>query len=527
MLKHVKRQTSADDGTTWEYFDEGSFNEVYINESRTKVYKIPKSSDDPSDFAPYETVMDQPERAVRLWNEINPGFAAEVYKRGWIAPFIKGVTPTECDIIKLTLEIYEKTGRVVIDALNFDNFVKDKNGNVHCIDIGAALKLESVINEDKSQSSLDFWNEMKNVYNKFFDSYKNTISKLTQILKSLLVLQSERPDIRNVALLENDMGVVQKLTLFYDGKVGFPRGQFLEIFPINLLFVKRIPIFHPLITELNLADDELKVLYLNYLNGSFDITKKIILVHLMRVMKISFSQSIRIILKDNLMVSIIQYLIDRKCFSHECLQLLQMIEARKLLSQDLFRVISILNIETKSEDYNKKLAQNFLAVFYVLGRCNLYSKDRLFKVLENLSFAKSVIRLAKNNKLTPQSFAILSVMNESRIINEHTLDLLLHKGSLKMLEKSIINKKLLFSTQTIKTQQDFDEVMLALMSSLPGCKSTDCDEVTGHTIQPGKNASIDSSLISTQAGIFQNISENKISSGSKLTEGRRKRQKIL
>lgn len=239
----MKRQTSADDGTTWEYFDEGSFNEVYINESRTKVYKIPKSSDDPGDFAPYEKVMDQPERAVRLWNEINPGFAAKVYKRGWIAPFIKGVTPTECDIIKLTLEIYEKTGRVVIDALNFDNFVKDKNGNVHCIDIGAALKLESVINEDKSQSSLDFWNEMKNVYNKFFDSYKNTRSKLIQILKSLLVLQSEGRILEMLLYSRMIWGLCKNWHYSMMEKWGFHVANFEKDFRLIFCLSKGFPSF--------------------------------------------------------------------------------------------------------------------------------------------------------------------------------------------------------------------------------------------------------------------------------------------
>lgn len=142
-----------------------------------------------------------------------------------------------------------------------------------------------------------------------------------------------------------------------------------------------------------------------------------------------------------------------------------------------------------------------------------------------MSFAKSVIRLATNNKLTPQSFAILSVMNDGEIINEHNIRLLMQKGLLENLEKNIIDKKLLFTTQTIKTQQDYNEVMLALMSSLPGCKSTDCNEVIGHTIQPGKNAPVDASLTSTQAGIFQKTPGNDGSSRFKSTEEGRKRLK--
>jgi len=171
---------------------------------------------------------------------MNPGLPAEVYRNGWIAPFIQGESPTETEITDVTLDIYERTGRIVVDAVNFDNVVKEENDNVICIDIGAALKLESFVDEDKSQATRDFWIEMKRQYNKYYDERKIICPALTKKLKALLVLQDKRPDIRNVAILKQDMHIVETLALVYDGKNIFFRDQLKEILPIKLDFVRRI-----------------------------------------------------------------------------------------------------------------------------------------------------------------------------------------------------------------------------------------------------------------------------------------------
>jgi len=47
----------TDDHEKWFFHAQGSFNHVYINKTRTKVYQIPKSSEDPFEFTDYEAPM--------------------------------------------------------------------------------------------------------------------------------------------------------------------------------------------------------------------------------------------------------------------------------------------------------------------------------------------------------------------------------------------------------------------------------------------------------------------------------------
>jgi len=119
----------------WSLLGEGAYNIAYINPQGTLVLKIQKDK-------PYDT--DLPERSVRLWNEINPHCTPEAYvvntKYGmaWVCPFIKGRQATDDEMSNAIIDIYNNTGRIVVDATAKNNFITTHKGKVVCIDIGMA-----------------------------------------------------------------------------------------------------------------------------------------------------------------------------------------------------------------------------------------------------------------------------------------------------------------------------------------------------------------------------------------------------
>ncbi len=139
-------------GEEWTYLGAGSFNHAYVNKDKTEVLKIAKPSDTPEK-------TDTPERSVRLWNEINPTppFAKEIKmedgKKAWTCPFIAGTQPTPEELSKAVIDVFNRTGRIVVDAIVKDNFLKTKDGRIFCVDIGFALDL--AFEETKALAKID------------------------------------------------------------------------------------------------------------------------------------------------------------------------------------------------------------------------------------------------------------------------------------------------------------------------------------------------------------------------------------
>ncbi len=162
-----------------------------------------------------------------MWNTINSGYPARVIYDlrhkpiGWVALFIHGTQPTHEEIAQKLLEIYERTGRIVVDAFITSNFVKTANGNIVCIDVGAAFFLESRpgLAQNHSQVSLDTWNgnaeytPMSGIYRKVFAKHSRII---VDVEKALLYLQMHRPDFRSVSAMLRQGSLINLLALSYD-----------------------------------------------------------------------------------------------------------------------------------------------------------------------------------------------------------------------------------------------------------------------------------------------------------------------
>lgn len=215
----------------WKPLGEGTFNHVYINQNRTKVFKVIKDPDDPNQ-------TDTPERSVRLWNMINSNInpPAEIVtmdnQRGWICPFIAGNPATDNEVSHALIDIYNRTGRVIVDA-HYENFRKTPDNQVVCIDIGMAVQLER--QEDQRMHDMLFspkselayhrrlsivsnraWNDLKTDYNDYFASEKHDSPKTIATTKALLFIKQHRPDILDVSFLKTEPKTVAELAKSWD-----------------------------------------------------------------------------------------------------------------------------------------------------------------------------------------------------------------------------------------------------------------------------------------------------------------------
>lgn len=210
-----------------EYLGSGNFNDVFAfretNESSfTRVFKIQKNDLNGSD-----PLLDTPERSVRLWNQINEGSLSKAavtqeyipdYKVkgkiqkggvrvGWTAPFVKGRNATPIEIENTLIDIYNRCGRTVLDAVVAGNFKTLDNGQVICVDIGMSLRLQKTNEEgveNASFASLAAWDStFKDSYLPWFQelSQQSRYMPVIETTKALFALQQLYPYYVNVDFL--------------------------------------------------------------------------------------------------------------------------------------------------------------------------------------------------------------------------------------------------------------------------------------------------------------------------------------
>ncbi|STX29196.1 Uncharacterised protein [Legionella beliardensis] len=190
------KDSLTDEKGKWVKIGQGSFNIVYYNQENNLVFKVPIQNTDKK-----MAKLDQGKRPQELWNLINSNLkpVAAAYEIegmiGWTCPYIKGKAATDSEISFKLTEIYNKTGRIVIDAMGWQNFItieKGPNrGQTICIDVGLALLLNKSNELPKSQTSLDAWDAYKsNVMDSFSSSkIQYYFPKTVVTIKALLFLQ--------------------------------------------------------------------------------------------------------------------------------------------------------------------------------------------------------------------------------------------------------------------------------------------------------------------------------------------------
>lgn len=220
----------------WTAKYEGSFNNVYrngIDGNGKLIFKLIKEKKTPLKTKPVD-IMDNYARSVRIWNEINPHLPPArievaiidgIQVTGWVSPFIEGTKPSEAEICAKLIDIFNKTGRIIVDATAKNNFIKTPSGEIECIDIGMAVQLEEQdeasligLRRRSSFSSLETWDQMAGVYTDWFvnEEYHATVPQIIQTVKALLFIKTHRRDIVNADFLRSAPDTLAILSKAYD-----------------------------------------------------------------------------------------------------------------------------------------------------------------------------------------------------------------------------------------------------------------------------------------------------------------------
>ena len=202
----------------WVFLGAGSYNKAYRSRDGEEVLKIQKTSD----------ATDAPERSVRLWNAINahippPARLANTeFGSGWVCPFVQGVQASDKEMATALIDIFNNTGRVVVDATAAKNFIRTPTGQVLCVDVGMMLQLERRNDPGfaplrrQSIVSLNMWRDTKSNYEPFLKTCAFTNPDTVNTVKALVFIKDNRPDIYDVNFLKTNPELVRKLAQAYD-----------------------------------------------------------------------------------------------------------------------------------------------------------------------------------------------------------------------------------------------------------------------------------------------------------------------
>lgn len=178
-------------------------------------------------------LTDLPLRSVRLWNLINHDLQpkAEVVdvidKEGrkhtvWACPFVTGRQASDKEMSRALIDVFNSTGRIVLDAMSPKNFVTTAEGKVICIDIGMALNMERRLERKPSMVSLDTLGDaglMRNYRSYYHDpSIVRNYSLAVATVKSLRFLKEHRPDIYDIEFLKDNGRLLNICAKAYDAE---------------------------------------------------------------------------------------------------------------------------------------------------------------------------------------------------------------------------------------------------------------------------------------------------------------------
>ncbi len=217
----------------WEYLAAGSSHAVFCDKEKKLVFKVLIED---VERLPYEGA----ERSVRIWNEINQNIeppAREAHDEmlpeeyaihnpasGWIIPYIEGRQATDEEIKALVLDVYNTTGRILIDATTMGNCLTLANHRCVCVDIDLALKLDKkeadVLSNPlprTSFSSLETWNSFQQKIPEYYGlvEKERLFPSACKLIKALIFIKSTRPDIGNANFL-NGSTELNLLACAYD-----------------------------------------------------------------------------------------------------------------------------------------------------------------------------------------------------------------------------------------------------------------------------------------------------------------------
>ncbi|MBI2786019.1 MAG: hypothetical protein HYX60_06830 [Legionella longbeachae] len=197
LIIDSQSSSSSSQEYLWMALGKGSYNTVWKSNFSTPIplvpnepYKGPWVLKYPifSNVDKISNLMNDKERAVRVWNEINEHLPkAGLYKSGWVAPFFENTRQaTDAEVVLKLIDIYCATRRIILDAATLGNFLTNlDSGEVILVDVDLAIRRSSSLTSMQFAKNLDqrfdaYWNE---------SSLKQTMPKTFEITKNLLYLE--------------------------------------------------------------------------------------------------------------------------------------------------------------------------------------------------------------------------------------------------------------------------------------------------------------------------------------------------
>ena len=223
----------------WIEISEGKHQTARLNLSHTRLFRYPKKPDDSTN---------QPHRLARIWNEMHPDSSFEAFVHndvelalGWVSPFIPGRESTDKEISDEVLNIYQSSGRIVVNAPALNAFTTGLNGKTKCVDVSMALKLGNHLFRSASYESLISAGEMNTIKCPSF-WMQHMAQKINTIytIKALLFIQKYRPDIWDMSFLKIYPSLLERLANAYDleSSVNVALNLLTECKPINFDHLK-------------------------------------------------------------------------------------------------------------------------------------------------------------------------------------------------------------------------------------------------------------------------------------------------
>lgn len=133
---------------TWCFLDEGIYNRIYVSPNPDNgifwVKKNPRN-----DVTELDLALSNPERVAAIWSKINPDLPVHIDGRGnWDIPYVLGTKPADEEIARTLLDIYKRTGYIIIDGCNRANFIKRQDGTIVCIDLDLAYHATDRVSQE-------------------------------------------------------------------------------------------------------------------------------------------------------------------------------------------------------------------------------------------------------------------------------------------------------------------------------------------------------------------------------------------
>lgn len=203
----------------WTRLGGGTYNRTYRSADSRTVLKVQRDS---------REATDTPLRSVRIWNQINTdlppaAIAKTTHGDGWTCPYVEGRQSTDPEMSGALVDIYSRTGRIIVDATAPKNFVTTPRGQVVCVDIGMALQMErseeaGFVDARRRHSivSRDAWTRSQHSYGKFFSDSARVYPDTVDTVKALLFIKANRPDIFDVGFLKTKPELIKRLARAYE-----------------------------------------------------------------------------------------------------------------------------------------------------------------------------------------------------------------------------------------------------------------------------------------------------------------------